>query len=227
VVFHPEHPPLRQAAPSSSARRTAPPTTPRATSAHRALYRAEHFQGGWYHRRHRPSRQGRPLRAALPHGQKNGFGGQKLPAAGAAFTWTFGSVNGEDGKALKTRDGGIIRLKALLDEAQERSYQLVSSKNPRPSSRPSDGPSPTIVGVALRAIRRSLAENRLQRLCVRLGQDDLAGRQHSRLPALRPSPASARSFRKAGLDAAPARPSAAPPAPGRRRRRSKPRAQAS
>lgn len=43
---------------------------------------------------------------------------------------TFGSVNGEDGKALKTRDGGIIRLKALLDEAKERSYQLVSGKNP-------------------------------------------------------------------------------------------------
>ena len=43
---------------------------------------------------------------------------------------TFGSVNGEDGKALKTRDGGIIRLKALLDEAKERSYQLVSAKNP-------------------------------------------------------------------------------------------------
>ncbi|SDR67394.1 arginine--tRNA ligase [Opitutus sp. GAS368] len=43
---------------------------------------------------------------------------------------TFGSVNGEDGKALKTRDGGIIRLKALLDEAQERSYQLVTGKNP-------------------------------------------------------------------------------------------------
>ena len=43
---------------------------------------------------------------------------------------TFGSVNGEDGKALKTRDGGIIRLKALLDEARERSYQLVTGKNP-------------------------------------------------------------------------------------------------
>ena len=43
---------------------------------------------------------------------------------------TFGSVNGEDGKALKTRDGGTIRLKTLLDEAQERSYQLVTGKNP-------------------------------------------------------------------------------------------------
>ncbi len=43
---------------------------------------------------------------------------------------TFGSVNGADGKALQTRDGGSIRLKALLDEAQERSYQLVSSKSP-------------------------------------------------------------------------------------------------
>ena len=43
---------------------------------------------------------------------------------------TFGAVTGEDGKALKTRDGGIIRLKALLDEAQERAYQLVSERSP-------------------------------------------------------------------------------------------------
>jgi arginyl-tRNA synthetase len=43
---------------------------------------------------------------------------------------TFGAVTGEDGKALKTRDGGIIRLKALLDEAQERAYQLVSARSP-------------------------------------------------------------------------------------------------
>ena len=43
---------------------------------------------------------------------------------------TFGAVTGEDGKALKTRDGGIIRLKDLLDEARERSYQLVSARSP-------------------------------------------------------------------------------------------------
>jgi len=43
---------------------------------------------------------------------------------------TFGAVTGEDGKALKTRDGGVIKLKALLDEAEERAFAIVSEKNP-------------------------------------------------------------------------------------------------
>lgn len=43
---------------------------------------------------------------------------------------TFGAVTGEDGKALKTRDGGTIKLKSLLDEAEERAYALVSAKSP-------------------------------------------------------------------------------------------------
>jgi arginyl-tRNA synthetase len=43
---------------------------------------------------------------------------------------TFGTVLGEDGKALRTRDGGNIRLKELLNEARERAFQLVSAKNP-------------------------------------------------------------------------------------------------
>ncbi len=42
---------------------------------------------------------------------------------------TFGAVTGEDGKALKTRDGGVIRLKALLDEAEERALAIVTAKN--------------------------------------------------------------------------------------------------
>jgi len=43
---------------------------------------------------------------------------------------TFGAVTGEDGKALRTRDGGTIRLKALLQEAYDRAYQLVSNRSP-------------------------------------------------------------------------------------------------
>ncbi len=43
---------------------------------------------------------------------------------------TFGAVTGEDGKALKTRDGDVIKLKALLDEAEERAFVLVSAKSP-------------------------------------------------------------------------------------------------
>ncbi|HUG09944.1 MAG TPA: arginine--tRNA ligase [Opitutaceae bacterium] len=42
----------------------------------------------------------------------------------------FGTVLGEDDRPLKTRSGENIRLKDLLDEAVERSFQLVTSKNP-------------------------------------------------------------------------------------------------
>ncbi|MBL9201037.1 MAG: arginine--tRNA ligase [Opitutaceae bacterium] len=43
---------------------------------------------------------------------------------------TFGAVTGEDGKALKTRSGDVIKLKALLDEAEDRAFAIVSEKNP-------------------------------------------------------------------------------------------------
>ena len=42
----------------------------------------------------------------------------------------FGTVMGRDGKPFKTRSGGVAKLSALLEEAQERAYTLVSSKNP-------------------------------------------------------------------------------------------------
>ncbi|MEO6873756.1 MAG: arginine--tRNA ligase [Opitutaceae bacterium] len=41
---------------------------------------------------------------------------------------TFGAVTGEDGKALRTRDGGTIRLKQLLDEAEARALALVNER---------------------------------------------------------------------------------------------------
>jgi arginyl-tRNA synthetase len=41
-----------------------------------------------------------------------------------------GTIMGPDGKPLKTRSGENIRLVELLDEAIERAFQLVSSKNP-------------------------------------------------------------------------------------------------
>lgn len=43
---------------------------------------------------------------------------------------TFGAVTGEDGKALKTRSGDVIKLKALLDEAEDRAFALVSERSP-------------------------------------------------------------------------------------------------
>jgi arginyl-tRNA synthetase len=43
---------------------------------------------------------------------------------------TFGSVQGPDGKPLKTRAGENVKLKALLDEAVDRAMAVVEEKNP-------------------------------------------------------------------------------------------------
>jgi len=43
---------------------------------------------------------------------------------------TFGSVLGENGKPLKTREGENVKLKELLDEAVERAKKIVEEKNP-------------------------------------------------------------------------------------------------
>jgi arginyl-tRNA synthetase len=45
-----------------------------------------------------------------------------------AHVW-FGSILGDDGKPLKTRSGENVKLAELLDEAQERAFQVVSAKN--------------------------------------------------------------------------------------------------
>jgi arginyl-tRNA synthetase len=42
----------------------------------------------------------------------------------------FGTMLGEDGKPFKTRTGGTVKLKDLLDEAEERARKIVEEKNP-------------------------------------------------------------------------------------------------
>lgn len=42
----------------------------------------------------------------------------------------FGTMLGEDGKPFKTRSGGTVKLKDLLDEAEERAFNVVAQKNP-------------------------------------------------------------------------------------------------
>ncbi len=46
-----------------------------------------------------------------------------------AHVW-FGSILGEDGKPFKTRAGETVKLADLLDEAEERAFNIVSEKNP-------------------------------------------------------------------------------------------------
>ena len=43
---------------------------------------------------------------------------------------SFGTVLGENGKPFKTKEGGTVKLRELLDEAVERSYAMVSEKSP-------------------------------------------------------------------------------------------------
>ncbi|MEM7673352.1 MAG: arginine--tRNA ligase [Verrucomicrobiota bacterium] len=43
---------------------------------------------------------------------------------------SFGTILGEDGKPLKTKEGTSVKLKELLAEAIERSEKIVSEKNP-------------------------------------------------------------------------------------------------
>lgn len=45
-----------------------------------------------------------------------------------AHVW-FGSILGEDGKPLKTRSGETVKLEALLDEAEEIAFKVVTEKN--------------------------------------------------------------------------------------------------
>jgi len=43
----------------------------------------------------------------------------------------FGTMNGPDGKPFKTRDGGTVKLIDLLDEAEQRAWDVVREKNPQ------------------------------------------------------------------------------------------------
>jgi arginyl-tRNA synthetase len=42
----------------------------------------------------------------------------------------FGTILGEDGKPFRTRSGGTVRLKDLLDEAEDRALRVVTEKQP-------------------------------------------------------------------------------------------------
>lgn len=58
--------------------------------------------------------------------RKAGFASEQI----ALEHMGFGTMNGADGKPFKTRDGGTVKLIDLLNEAEQRAYALVQSKNP-------------------------------------------------------------------------------------------------
>jgi arginyl-tRNA synthetase len=70
------------------------------------------------------SRQAQHFAQVFGTARKAGFAGEaQLDYA------PFGTMLGEDGKPFKSREGGIVKLKDLLAEAQERAFSLVSEKN--------------------------------------------------------------------------------------------------
>ncbi len=125
VVFHPEHPRFKTQ--PFLMRKADGASNYASTDLATALYRAEHFRadGIVVVTDFRQADHFEQLFLTV----KKWFAvkGYRLPELHHV---TFGAVTGEDGKALKTRSGDVIKLKALLDEAVERSYAIVSEKSP-------------------------------------------------------------------------------------------------
>jgi arginyl-tRNA synthetase len=124
VVFHPEHPRFKTQ--PFLMRKADGASNYASTDLATALYRVEHFHA-----------DGIVIVTDFRQGDhfeqlfltvKKWFAakGYRLPELQHV---TFGAVTGEDGKALKTRSGDVIKLKALLDEAVDRAFAIVSEKN--------------------------------------------------------------------------------------------------
>ncbi len=125
VVFHPEHPRFKTQ--PFLVRKADGASNYASTDLATALYRTDHFKADG-------------IVVVTDFRQADHFE-QLFLTVGKWFTATarrqpelhhvtFGAVTGEDGKALKTRSGDVIKLKALLDEAVERAFALVTEKNP-------------------------------------------------------------------------------------------------
>lgn len=72
------------------------------------------------------ARQGLHFQQLFTVARKAGF----VPADTHLEHVAFGTMMGDDGKPFKTRSGELIKLVDLLSEAENRAFDLVSSKNP-------------------------------------------------------------------------------------------------
>lgn len=109
----------------------------------------------------------------------------------------FGTILGEDGKAIKTRTGEPIRLAQLLDEAAERAGAIVAEKNP---DLPADERAAIAEAVGVGAVRYAdLSQNRTQDYV--FAWDKLLAFEGNTAPYLLYAGARIRSiFRKLGLE---------------------------
>ena len=124
VVFHPEHPRFAEA--PFIVRKSDGASNYASTDLATMLYRLEHFKAT-------------AIIVVTDFRQKDHFEqlelttrkwfertGRTMPRFSHV---TFGSINGEDGRPIKTRSGDPIRLRQLLAEAIERAAAIVREKN--------------------------------------------------------------------------------------------------
>lgn len=72
------------------------------------------------------ARQGTHLAQVFAIAKKANF----VPETMSFEHMAFGTMMGKDGKPFATRTGGTVKLTDLLDEAEQRAFDLVSEKNP-------------------------------------------------------------------------------------------------
>jgi len=72
------------------------------------------------------ARQGTHLAQVFAIAKKAKF----VPESMSFEHMAFGTMMGKDGKPFATRTGGTVKLTDLLDEAEQRAFDLVSAKNP-------------------------------------------------------------------------------------------------
>src|SRR5690606_14535543 len=125
VVFHPEHPRFKTQ--PFIIRKSDGAANYASTDLATILYRAEHF-GATDTLYVVDKRQGDHFEQLFLTARKwFEKTGRALPRLAHV---DFGTVLGENGRPLKTRDGENIKLKDLLDEAVERAHRLVATRNP-------------------------------------------------------------------------------------------------
>ena len=125
VVFHPEHP--RFATQPFIIRKSDGASNYASTDLATMLYRTEHFRADGI-AIETDARQNDHFEQLWLTTQK-WFRATNRPIPQFQHV-THGAILGDDGKAIKTRSGDPIRLKSLLDEAEERAFRVVSEKNP-------------------------------------------------------------------------------------------------
>ncbi len=125
VVFHPEHPRFKEQ--PFIIRKSDGAANYASTDLATMLYRVEHFRADAI--------------AILTDARQTDHFEQLWLTTRKWFTVTkrplphfqhvsFGSILGEDGKAIKTRSGDPIKLASLLSEAEDRAFRIVSEKSP-------------------------------------------------------------------------------------------------